>query len=176
MPCVATGTYRRKGDDIHIAGPRHGRDGLHFGGKQRPQNNAGAFVKGSLRRRAGHLRRAARILDDQVAAAQILDRQFGRLLQGAGNVLGFAWGREGQEQGYVGVLNRRGCLLGCGIIAEQVADFRHATAAREQQDKKHGKQISPLPPYHRLGYTRSTHFATPTESHEATDYNPPPTL
>jgi hypothetical protein len=27
-----------------------------------------------------------------------------------------------------------------------------------------------------LRYTQSTHFATPTESHEITNTNPPPTL
>ena len=90
--------------------------------------------------------RAARILDDQSAAAHILDGEFGRLLQGAGNVLGFAGGREGQEQRYAGVLQPAGSLRRGGIIAEQVAHFRHAAAARKQKHEENGEQISPLPP------------------------------
>ena len=96
-------------------------------------------------RNAGHVRRASGIFDNQAAAAQVLEGQFGCLLQGTGNVLGFTRGRERQKQGYFGVLHG-GRLLGGGIIAEQIAHARHAPAACEQQDKKHGKQISPLPP------------------------------
>ena len=72
--------------------------------------------------------------------------------------------------------SRRGSLRRGGIIAEQVAHFRHAATARKQKHEENGEQISPLPPHDGLRYTQFTHLATPTVSHEATDFNPPPTL